>query len=73
MSNYIWEDRYESALTATDPFLLKMYVARTREIMEKRMAILAIREHPIALLEYEAIHDAQAQMKVLERTFEYGH
>lgn len=68
MPEYIWQTRYEAALTETDPFRLREHIRRTREAMGKRLGILAIYKHTTARAEYRAITDAENQLKVLERS-----
>jgi hypothetical protein len=65
--NYIWQQRYQAALTETDPFLLQQHILKARDAMAKRLGVLAIYKHPSALTEYRAIYDADAQLKILER------
>jgi len=67
MSKYIWESSYQASLIATDPLLLQLHIQKTREVMSKRMKTLAIREYPAAMQEYDAIQNAESQLKVLER------
>jgi hypothetical protein len=64
---YIWQQRYEDALTETDLVILVQLIKRARDAMGKRLGTLAIRKHPTALAEYRAIQDAIAQLNVLER------
>ncbi len=65
--DYIWQRHYADALVEVDPTLMRHHIAKTREAMDKRLGILAIRKFPLAMAEYRAIEDAEVQLKVLER------
>ncbi len=71
MVDYIWEVRYQAALTETEPVLLKAHIKKAREAMIKRLKVLDTDKHTSAQQEYRAIQDAHSQLKVIERLLSF--
>ncbi len=66
-ADYIWREQFWSALMEPRPERMLEHIKKARDTMNRRLEVLAIRKHRTAMLEYNAIRDAEVLLKTLER------
>jgi len=66
-SNYIWQEPFWAALIELDIARMQAHVRKARRAMSKRLKDLAAIEPRSAMLEYNAIQDAEVLLTTLER------